>query len=534
MRYENGNGHGDLNGLGGAWSGGPADGGLGADGHLPGSFSGFPAGNGIRRISLSDHTQPPVFVLSVARSGSTLLRFILDSHPELACPPETNVGQVCFGLARLWDLLEPSPESARDGWRPNLDPGGIPDEAALAIRAAVDGVYGRYLARHGKSRWCDKSLDSARLADLLARVYPGAQFICLYRHAMDVVVSAIEAAPWGLSGYGFDSYVAGTPGNMVLAAARCWLDQTRAIIEFQDKNPDRCHGVRYEDLVTGPEQVAADLFTFLNLAPAPGITQTCLSKDHDNRGPADHKIWFTSQISTASLGQGARVPVQMLPPELLKNLNETLDQLVYRQVDEGWKAAPGPLDPRADAVPGAASAEPADATQDAAMEAVAGEIASRLGSAREDQIRNAARRWPDAVGRTLVIAVQPSQGSGQGRRMRISCADSALTISQEATTGSQEATTGSQGETGGEAAITLLASPGTWQALLEGRANVAAEMRAGRLLLGDTSGGPHAIEATTLRAEMHMIAHLLGLGAGNQASSEHQQADPVLASGRRG
>jgi hypothetical protein len=31
----------------------------------------------------------PVFVLCMARSGSTLLRFLLDAHPELACPPET-------------------------------------------------------------------------------------------------------------------------------------------------------------------------------------------------------------------------------------------------------------------------------------------------------------------------------------------------------------------------------------------------------------------------------------------------------------
>jgi hypothetical protein len=28
----------------------------------------------------------PVIVLTMARSGSTLLRFILDSHPELTCP----------------------------------------------------------------------------------------------------------------------------------------------------------------------------------------------------------------------------------------------------------------------------------------------------------------------------------------------------------------------------------------------------------------------------------------------------------------
>jgi len=33
----------------------------------------------------------PVFVLCNVRSGSTLLRFGLDAHPDLACPPETNL-----------------------------------------------------------------------------------------------------------------------------------------------------------------------------------------------------------------------------------------------------------------------------------------------------------------------------------------------------------------------------------------------------------------------------------------------------------
>jgi hypothetical protein len=33
----------------------------------------------------------PVFVLCNGRSGSTLLRFLLDAHPDLACPPETNL-----------------------------------------------------------------------------------------------------------------------------------------------------------------------------------------------------------------------------------------------------------------------------------------------------------------------------------------------------------------------------------------------------------------------------------------------------------
>jgi hypothetical protein len=47
----------------------------------------------------------PVFVLCMGRSGSTLLRFLLDAHPELACPPETSLPALCGQLSVVWSLI---------------------------------------------------------------------------------------------------------------------------------------------------------------------------------------------------------------------------------------------------------------------------------------------------------------------------------------------------------------------------------------------------------------------------------------------
>src|SRR5215469_3622193 len=276
--------------------------------------------NGCRQSGV----RAPVIVLTMARSGSTLLRFILDTHPDLACPAEACLGSACFMLARLWDVLEPSPQSASEGFQPFRGPVELADTARASIRGVVDDVYGRYLARYGKRRWCDKSLDNIGIAELLADVYPDAQFICLYRHCLDVIASAVEACPWGLSGYGFDQYTACNPGNAVAAVASCWLDRTTPVIEFQQRHPDRCHGIRYEDLVTQPEQVAGSLFGFLSVRQAPGITTACFTADHDARGPGDHKIWFTGRISPDSIGRGATVPTGMIPPELLARINQAL------------------------------------------------------------------------------------------------------------------------------------------------------------------------------------------------------------------
>jgi hypothetical protein len=51
----------------------------------------------------------PVFVLCMGRSGSTLLRFLLDAHPELACPPETSLPALCGQLSVVWSLIEGAP-----------------------------------------------------------------------------------------------------------------------------------------------------------------------------------------------------------------------------------------------------------------------------------------------------------------------------------------------------------------------------------------------------------------------------------------
>jgi Sulfotransferase family len=95
----------------------------------------------------------PVFVLCNGRSGSTLLRFLLDAHPDLACPPETNLPALCAQLATVWSLIEGAPLSQNRGDEPLV----IPEAAIAGIRTTMDNMIGSYLQRRGKKRYCDKS-----------------------------------------------------------------------------------------------------------------------------------------------------------------------------------------------------------------------------------------------------------------------------------------------------------------------------------------------------------------------------------------
>jgi hypothetical protein len=162
---------------------------------------------------------------------------------------------------------------------------------------------------------------------------------------MDFIHSALEATPWGLSGYGFEQYAAGSPGNSVFSLARYWSDNAAAIEQLENLMPGQCSRVRYEDLVSDPEEVAATICDFVGVPVAPGISKLCFEAEHERFGPSDYKIWHTSSVNTDSIGGGTSVPVGLIPPALVASINEQLGRLGYLQIDETWgtPAMPGEL-----------------------------------------------------------------------------------------------------------------------------------------------------------------------------------------------
>jgi hypothetical protein len=355
----------------------------------------------------------PVFVMCNGRSGSTLLRFLLDAHPNLACPPETNMPALCAQLATVWSLIEGAPLSADRG----DEPPEIPDAAVTGVRHVMDLMTGSYLTRKGKQRYCDKSLGTARYAELLTRVYPQARFICLYRHPMDVIASGIEACPWGLNGYGFDPYIAATPGNVVLALARFWADNVATILAVEERFPAHCHRVLYEDLVDDPERTAAQIFSFLGVSPAPGISKACFSRERERFGPGDHKIWRTSQITGDSVGRGWSVPSAMIEPTLLVTVNDLASKLGYMPIDGAWGTSAPPDDlrvastgagtPRPPRTANRADNDQAQPTAERCPALLGEQLTAGLASARADQTA----KWGPHATESFVAMATPGRAA---------------------------------------------------------------------------------------------------------------------------
>jgi hypothetical protein len=440
-----------------------------------------------------ERCESPVFVLSASRSGSTLMRFILDSHPDLACPPETDVTTACALLMRTWDVLGKA--IAGEGAEAAGQPGS--PRALAAIRDTVDGIYGRYLRRRGKRRWCDKSLGSHHEAELAARLYPEAKFICLYRHCMDVIASGVEACPWGLHRFGFDGVAAQYPGNSVTAVGSYWLAAVRSIMAFESSHPDACHRVRYEDLVTAPEETAAAIFSFIGVEPVPDIARACFQTPHEGNGPGDEEIWFTSGITADSVGRGVRVPAAGLVPEVRQGVNEMLGRLGYLTVDDEWNALVGRVDVRADAAEGEQVPAGGRAGPSGEPEAVVRAIGDRLRSRSDDELAEACAIWPAVAGQTVAIVAESTNGDHAELRWGFPALAGGL---------HRPATSPADDGPAGKPVCTIIADPATWHALLSGETNLVIELTAGRLRCTNRRDG-HRIRSD----EIHATGWLLGL-----------------------
>lgn len=446
----------------------------------------------------------PVFVMCMGRSGSTLLRFLLDAHQDLACPPETSLPALCTRLAVVWSLIEGAPLAAERGDAPPQ----VPDAALRGIRRMLDEMTGSYLGRRGKRLFCDKSLGSAQHVDLLRQIYPGARFVCLYRHPMDMIRSGLEACPFGLNGYGFDQYIGGSPGNAVLALARYWLDNATAIAAVEEAHPQMCHRVRYEDLVEDPEGVMREVYAFLGVGPAPGVAQACFSGERERFGPADFKIWATSSVNGDSVGRGESVPVGLIPPPIIGAINELAGKLGYLPVDAEWGTPGRPSDPRDPAtvngsavaqslLPGAASVPGADALEQW--------VRSRVESAGAQ----VARRWESCSAEKFALVSRIATGGSEAQwavdiRSRSVVPDD----------GQDEGVTWS-----------LLASPETWQAIRAGRVNLQSAMRRSDMRYCAADEDSPVLAQTRVA----MFSDLLGLSSWQRAAAAPEPAATATA-----
>jgi hypothetical protein len=266
-------------------------------------------------------SETPIFVFCCARSGSTLLRYILDTHPAIVAPPELHLLMAARQLCWLFEHTA----IARNAPFDELD---SKKYASCRARETLQGIMNEYAQRAGKSIWAEKSVSSIDFVDIFADLFPEARLIFLYRQAADVMASCAQAAQQTRGRFGFEPFVARTPGNVIDGLADYWLDKTRRLLEAESQLKNPRTRLRYEDLVREPATMAARLFDFLGLTMPERMLDSVFSSTHVP-GPGDGKILTTTGIHSHSIGHGARLAMHKLSSDRRQQIDELHKELGY-------------------------------------------------------------------------------------------------------------------------------------------------------------------------------------------------------------
>src|SRR5258708_43792 len=203
-----------------------------------------------------------LFVVGSTRSGTTLLRGMFDSHPQLAVPWESHfITQFSRNRARYEHGLAFDQSAFVDDlflsafrhW--GVDRERI--ERALTKRQwvsypdAVRAVFADYAAARGKSRYGDKTPAYVREITLIAAMFPEARFIHIIRDGRNVALSLLTTS-WG-------------PDSVAEAAMAWKTSVTMGRDAGRRLTADRYREVRYEALVRQPVEHLRNLCDFAEI-----------------------------------------------------------------------------------------------------------------------------------------------------------------------------------------------------------------------------------------------------------------------------
>lgn len=218
------------------------------------------------------HEWPGVFIFGVPRSGTTLLRLMLDAHPQLAIPPETHFLKDVLLLDEMSGVsLEAfcSVILRTPRWR---DYGLETTELERAVRACrpfsvckgIREFYRLYASKFGKDKWGDKTPEHGLILDRISAIMPEAIFIHIVRDGRDVFLST--KSTW----FGQDLGV--------IDHAKYWSNYVKRV----DQLGHECENyltVLYEDLVCNTEQELKEICQFSGLS----YTE-CMLRYHERSG----------------------------------------------------------------------------------------------------------------------------------------------------------------------------------------------------------------------------------------------------------
>lgn len=211
------------------------------------------------------------FVVGSGRSGTTMLRAMLDSHPALAIPPESYFvassarqrhryeQPTGFSAERFCADLAVSRWFLRWGLEPERLRTSLAEEPVAGLPEAIRRVFALYARQQDKARYGDKTPPYVLNLPLLAGLLPEARFVHLIRDGRDVAASLVDAS-FGPRDFG--------------QAVLHWEHAVRrGRAGARRLPPGRYLEIRYEQLVADPETQLRRIAGFVDLPYDPAMLE---------------------------------------------------------------------------------------------------------------------------------------------------------------------------------------------------------------------------------------------------------------------
>jgi len=205
----------------------------------------------------------PLFIVGTERSGSNLLRLILDTHPNISIPHPPHIMHEIAPLEhRYGDLAQDKNfrslinaavrivEFHFAPWDIDIDRERIFKEAADRNAYCVKrAIYEQFMRAKGKRRWGCKSTFMIHYTDVVCKYHQTPKFIHLIRDGRDVAVSARDSV--------FNHF---HPHYVSLL----WSDQQKLAMRLSSELPkEQFITVHYEELVSDPEKEVRKICNFI-------------------------------------------------------------------------------------------------------------------------------------------------------------------------------------------------------------------------------------------------------------------------------
>lgn len=269
----------------------------------------------------------PIFLLSLPRSGSTLVQRVLSTYPEVSTASEPWV------LLPFLSPLEPEMPLAT-GWQGTVNDAFRDFVAELPraeedylerLRPFAEQLYAE-AADPGARYFLDKTPPYHWIVDQLFKLFPDAKFVFLWRNPLSVVASVIEtfcAGRWRPDGY---------RGTL--------FEAPRNLVASHDRHRDRSIAIRFEDLIGGGSEPWRRLAAYLELDFSPDSLSAFTGVSFNGRHGDPTGTRLYSSVSREPLDKWRRsihTPVRRLwcerylrwlGPGLLAEMGYDLDRLL--------------------------------------------------------------------------------------------------------------------------------------------------------------------------------------------------------------